>query len=861
FHENNSLGNGSARVTVTGGRSRMYSYLWSNGDTTPFVAGLTQGLYYVHVSDGSCSKTTYIQVNNHPQATSMDVVAAEYFFNADPGVGAGQPFIVSHGAQAGGFGTISTDSLTPGVHILSVRVRNAQGEWGHTRSQYIFISDTFQRVRPSRPAIQAISYFIDNEPGVYASPQLPVSPPVQALQGSFAIPVGNISLGSHRLAVRVQDDNGAWSTVQTAEFFNCQPPDRPVASSDAVLCTGDTLRLEVLQRSAGTIRWMGPNGFVSNQEVLEIPQAGTHHSGMYLIQIEGSTDCWSMPDTVWVRVDTMPVISGPILGANLICQRDRVVNFTLPAVATAQTFSWDIPTGTAILAGNNSPGIALDFSGWTGNYDSIRVSVSNACGQVVSSYHYVRRDTTTLAGTISPLTDTSVCVGTPVLLQSTTPPSGFRLQWMRNGQVIPGADRVHYAPTQSGLYQVEWINPSNCGNISANGIQVSIHPYPSAVVSVSGTTTLCGNQTISLTGGQVLGAAYQWLLNGNPVAGLTTRAIQVSQGGNYQLVVTTGSGCRDTSLTIPVNQLLGATAQLAINGLDVVCPGQSVQLVGTLLPNVVYRWMLDGQILPGQTGRILVATVPGVYRVIVSNAQVSCSDTSANFVLRSGQAITTQLSAQACSGSGFLFGGIYHYASGTYTATLTAASGCDSVVTLNLTVGRDTTVNVPVSVCAPQSYVFGGQALSVSGSYTRLFTTALGCDSFVVLQLDVRPVRPVQVRQVQVCAPTQYSFAGQLLSASGTYTDTLVDAYGCDSVEVLQLTVLNCNHISGMVSYLNRFATPINMGMVRLVQGSVAVDSVVSDAQGRFSFSGMSNQTPYRFAVTTQKPWGGVNAT
>ena len=69
--------------------------------------------------------------------------------------------------------------------------------------------------------------------------------------------------------------------------------------------------------------------------------------------------------------------------------------------------------------------------------------------------------------------------------------------------------------------------------------------------------------------------------------------------------------------------------------------------------------------------------------------------------------------------------------------------------------------------------------------YTDQFATANGCDSVRVLQLTVLPNVSSTVSQT-ICAGE--SFEGY--SQTGLYTDQFAAANGCDSVRVLQLTVL-----------------------------------------------------------------------
>jgi gliding motility-associated-like protein len=69
--------NGSIDMTVTGG-SGTYSYLWSNGETTKDVSGLTQGKYFVTVTDMYGCSTIDSAVINLPPPLTVNVVKSNY---------------------------------------------------------------------------------------------------------------------------------------------------------------------------------------------------------------------------------------------------------------------------------------------------------------------------------------------------------------------------------------------------------------------------------------------------------------------------------------------------------------------------------------------------------------------------------------------------------------------------------------------------------------------------------------------------------------------------------------------------------------------------------------------------------------
>ena len=94
-------------------------------------------------------------------------------------------------------------------------------------------------------------------------------------------------------------------------------------------------------------------------------------------------------------------------------------------------------------------------------------------------------------------------------------------------------------------------------------------------------------------------------------------------------------------------------------------------------------------------------------------------------------------SPASCAAASYNFNGQVLSASCTYTSTLSNAAGCDSTITLNLTVNEPTTGSLSATICAPSSYNFNGQILTTSGSYTSKLSNAVGCDSIITLNLTV----------------------------------------------------------------------------------------------------------------------------
>ena len=97
--------------------------------------------------------------------------------------------------------------------------------------------------------------------------------------------------------------------------------------------------------------------------------------------------------------------------------------------------------------------------------------------------------------------------------------------------------------------------------------------------------------------------------------------------------------------------------------------------------------------------------------------------------------------------------------------------------------------NQTKSICSNQSYFYNNQLLTLSGNYKDTFVNAKGCDSIETLQLTVLPVKNSQVNR-SICQGDSLFFNTKYLKATGIYYDTLLSISGCDSIVTLNLSLL-----------------------------------------------------------------------
>ena len=147
----------------------------------------------------------------------------------------------------------------------------------------------------------------------------------------------------------------------------------------------------------------------------------------------------------------------------------------------------------------------------------------------------------------------------------------------------------------------------------------------------------------------------------------------------------------------------------------------------------------------------------------------------------------TLLFAEICRGETYMFHSRSLSESGLYVDTLSTHLGCDSIVKLNLTIHPVFDTLIVDSVCYGSSYTLNGFDENEAGTYTQYLTTINGCDSIVRLRLSL--MKYVDTIYADICDGESYTLNNFNENTTGIYIDSLQSQYGCDSLVVLILTV------------------------------------------------------------------------
>lgn len=254
------------------------------------------------------------------------------------------------------------------------------------------------------------------------------------------------------------------------------------------------------------------------------------------------------------------------------------------------------------------------------------------------------------------------------------------------------------------------------------------------------------------------------------------------------------------SETVPVQQAISyaiefSAAQLSTGSNSVTVEARiNNNVVGTLTASQWGSWQtLKTRWTAPQSNFVTFSLViPRSSR----SAQVAIDDISMKYLYQIKDtfnvnvlpATDTVIDHQICIGDSYLFDGRVLNTSGTYVSAKKNAYGCDSIVTLNLSVGPYLRRSSDIHICRGESYTFRGKTYTDEGVYRDTFPSRFSCDSLVEIKLHVHDSYFDNIK-ANLCFGEEYHENNFDATTSGHYEQHLLSQYGCDSVVTLDLMI------------------------------------------------------------------------
>ena len=809
--------------TVTGGTTPI-TYEWSNGSNTQNLTGVTAGTYSVTVRDNnSCSVVREITITQ-PNVLAVSVDAGSVACNGSTTTASA---VVSGGTepyeyQWSNSATAQTiTDIIAGTYSVTVTDDN-----GCSTNAFTTIT------QPEELAVT-----ISGSTSVCEGTTTTLTANVQGGTADFTYSWSNSATTSSittpqlttatEYSVTVTDANNCSASASV----NVEIGDTPgITIADVTpICVGGNTMLQANVSNAGTgytVEWSStdtgaglPADITTDAITVAPTSAGTY---TYTVSLT-ATSCsdgqpFTSSDNVQLLVNGLPDAA--------------ITNNTNETTITCSTTQISLTaTGGTNYAWSNGVETADNNITAPGNY-TVTVTDDNGCSSTTNITLTQNIEAPTVS--INNITGTTLLTCTITAIEVEATGTGTAYQWSNNVNTVTNSF------TEAGTYTVTATADNGCTSTSAIEITPNADAPTVSITNNTGETELtCALTSISVTA-EGSGTSYLWSNGANTAENTLTAP------GTYTVTATAGNGCTASDQII-ITQDIEAPEIIASAIDSTICQGVSTTI--SAIGGNSYTWSPETG-LPTTLGASIEATPTETITYTVTGIGTNgCTGsgevtiavnmpTSSEFDYtacdsyewngttydQSGDFQQTFINANGCDSVVTLHLTINHSSTGideqtacdsyewidgvTYTEstdvptfTLSNAEGCDSVVTLHLTINHSNTGIDEQTACDSYEWIDGVTYTESTDAPTFTLTNAEGCDSIVTLHLTINNSNTGEFAD-QMCSGVPYVYEGETFTEAGTYTVTLVNSHGCDSIVTLTLTYSNtCGGIvSGIVT-------------------------------------------------------------
>jgi hypothetical protein len=365
--------------------------------------------------------------------------------------------------------------------------------------------------------------------------------------------------------VIVSQGSNCSSTSNAANVNILALPQISVAASGPLaICQGSSVNLTASPSAGNTFQWQIGGANISGATNASYAANG---AGTYTVVATSSNGCAATSSPSVVTINPLPPASITPNGPTTFCVGGNV----LLQANTGNGFNYQWQNGGNVIPGAVNGVLNVSTAG---SY-TVTVSDLSNCSATSSS---INVNVAGVQAEISFTGQPAICDGQAVVLNANTG-SGLTYVWSNNGNTISGATSATYTATIGGNYTVAVTDPNNC--TSTSDVQtITVGETPAVPeITANGPVKFCEGGSVELNTPSVIGIVYQWLLDGNILAGENQPSITAEESGDFLLTAVNVSGCLSQSLPVEVEVYPTPTVTFTLNP-DTTCVDQLFALQG-----------------------------------------------------------------------------------------------------------------------------------------------------------------------------------------------------------------------------------------------------------------------------------------
>lgn len=178
-----------------------------------------------------------------------------------------------------------------------------------------------------------------------------------------------------------------------------------------------------------------------------------------------------------------------------------------------------------------------------------------------------------------------------------------------------------------------------------------------------------------------------------------------------------------------------------------------------------------------------VYTETGTYEQSFTN-QIGC-DSILTIMVTVFDNTNGELSAEICEGESIEINGEVYETPGTYEQILTNSSGCDSTISIEIFVINQENGEFEASICPGESVEVNGEVFDTPGTYSQVFEGQF-CDSTLIITIKGLD-DTTRTETIDLCPGENIVINGEVYDETGVYTQSFTNSVGCDSTLIIEI--------------------------------------------------------------------------